>query len=133
MGRIGPTGTESLASGFDTLIGASGPGAYAGTGDIDDYAIWARALPTEDVACVFANAFIGKSVDQLPSDPRLRFSVGPFGELILSWGSVFTGYTLECSTTLGPGAAWNDVPDVVNNSVSIIPDGASKFYRLRKP
>jgi hypothetical protein len=28
---------------------------------------------------------------------------------------------------------WNDVPDVVNNSVVIFPDGTSKFYRLRKP
>ena len=28
---------------------------------------------------------------------------------------------------------WNAVPDVVNNSVVIFPDAASKFYRLRKP
>jgi hypothetical protein len=74
-------------------------------------------------------------VDQLPSDPRLRFSLGSFGELTISWGSVFTGYTLECSPTLGSGAVWNAVPGVVNNSVVIVifPDDASKFYRLSKP
>jgi hypothetical protein len=134
-GRIGPTGAEALGSGFDTLIGASGPGAYAGTGDIDEYAIWTRALPSEEVACVFANALNGKTVDQLPSDPRLHFSLGSFGELTISWGSVFTGYTLECSPTLGSGAVWNAVPGVVNNSVVIVifPDAASKFYRLSKP
>jgi len=132
-GRIGPTGAESLGAGFDTLIGSSGPGAYGGYGDIDDYAIWTRALPTEEVACVFANALIGKGVSLLPSDPRLRFSLGPFGELNIFWGSVFAGYTLEASTTLGPDAVWNPVPDVINNSVTVIPGEGSRFYRLRRP
>jgi hypothetical protein len=133
-GIIGPTGTETLAAGFDTLIGGSGPGRYSGTGDIDDYVIWTRALPTEEVACVFANALIGKSVNLLPSAPRLHITRDPFfNELRIAWNAQFTGYTLESSPSLGPDAVWDEVPGVLDNMVVVGADDAAKFYRLRNP
>jgi hypothetical protein len=131
LGTIGPTGAESLAGGHATLIGGSGPGYYSGFCDIDDYAIWSRALPSEELLCVYANGLGGKPLELLPSIPRLRIVPAEFGDVTISWGRNFSGYTLECSSTLGPGADWNDVPGVVNNSVTLFADGETKFFRLR--
>lgn len=133
VGIIGPTGAEPLGFGFTTLIGGSGPGAYSGSADIDDYAIWGRPLSTEELTCVYASGLAGKTVDLLPSIPRLHIRPGEFGEYVVSWSAIFSGYILECSTLLGPGAVWSEVPGVVNNAANIFPDAASKFFRLRKP
>lgn len=132
-GTIGPTGAESLGAGLDTLIGGSGPGYYSGTADIDDYAIWTGALSADQVTCVYANAFIGTSVDELPSKPQLRIARVEFGEVSVSWSTTFTGYTLECSETLDAGAVWSEVSGVVDNTYTFHPDQLGKFFRLRKP
>ena len=134
LGIIGPNGTESLAAGHATLIGGSGPGSYSGYGDIDDYAIWRRALSTEELACVYANGVARKGVGQLPSDARLHIDrPDEFGDLRIWWDTVFIGYTLEGSAALGPGAVWEPVPDVVNNSVMVFGADGNRFFRLRKP
>ncbi len=132
-GVVGPTGGESLATGFDTLIGGTGPASYSGSGDVDDYAIWTRALSTEELTCVYANGLIGKSVDLLRTLPQLSITRNGSGGLPISWSTNFTGFTLESSPQLGTGAVWNAVPGVVNNQVVVSPGGSSKFYRLRKP
>ena len=69
----------------------------------------------------------------IASPPRLSFSVDFFGDIIISWPQSYSGFTLECSSSLAPGAQWNEVIGVVNNSVSIFNGGEpSKFYRLRR-
>jgi hypothetical protein len=132
LGTIGPTGAESLGAGHATLIGGSGPGYYSGSGDIDDYAIWNRALSADELACIYANGLGGKSLDLLPSDPRLYITVDEFADATISWGSNFNGYTLECSPSLGPDADWDEVPGVVNNSVIVFAGAEAKFFRLRR-
>jgi hypothetical protein len=133
VGIVGPTGTESLAAGNATLIGGSGPGYYSGYGDVDDYAIWRRALSGEELACVFANGVGGKSVDELPSPARLHIEPAEFGDVRIWWDSVFVGYTLEGSATLEPGAVWDPVPGVVNNSAFVYSGEGIRFFRLRRP
>ena len=68
----------------------------------------------------------------IPAPPRLSFSLSTFGDFSISWPANYTGFTLQCSPTLGPSANWVAVPGVVNNSVDVPATEHSKFYRLRK-
>ena len=85
------------------------------------------------MACVYASGLIGKSVNLLPSAPRLHITPQPFGDFRIWWGLVFPGYILEGSLTLGPGAAWSAVPEVINNETYVFSTEPRQFYRLRKP
>jgi hypothetical protein len=58
---------------------------------------------------------------------------------VLSWPSPSTGFVLQHSDSLAaPPAAWTDTPGVVNDNgfikrISIPPNLAGRFYRLRRP
>ncbi|PYX63925.1 MAG: hypothetical protein DMG78_31085, partial [Acidobacteria bacterium] len=52
-------------------------------------------------------------------------------ELILSWPTSATGFTLESTGAL-PASSWTTVGGVVNNSVTNTIGPGNKFYRLRK-
>ncbi len=62
-GSINPSGSASLNAGFDTLVGSSGNGTYSGTADIDDLAVWSRAVTPQEVAAVYAAGLIGKPLN----------------------------------------------------------------------
>lgn len=51
--------------------------------------------------------------------------------LTILWPADVTGFVLESSATL-PAASWSVVPGVSGNRVSLKPNAASAFYRLRK-
>jgi uncharacterized repeat protein (TIGR01451 family) len=58
--------------------------------------------------------------------------------LTISWPDTFSGYTLESTALLGPGAVWNAVPETVVQaggfySVTLSPGAGNGFYRLRGP
>ena len=48
------------------------------------------------------------------------------------WPLAVTGYTLESSPSLAPGALWSPVAGVVNNSVTIANPSGTQFYRLKQ-
>ncbi len=50
--------------------------------------------------------------------------------MVLSWSPVWSGYVLERSATLAPGA-WEPVPGVTDHSVRLPADGPPAFFRLR--
>ncbi len=59
---IGPIGVESFNAGFPTLVGASGPGVYAGNADLDDLAVWGRALTSGEIGTIYANGIAGTNL-----------------------------------------------------------------------
>lgn len=68
--------------------------------------------------------------------PRLDIERGSALNVVLSWGTNFTGFTLEASTNLNPDV-WSVVspaPSVTgtNNVVTNASSGSQRFYRLRK-
>lgn len=59
-------------TGLDTLIGASGDGAWGANAVIDDYAIWRRALTAEEIAMVHGAGLRGRSLAEA-ENPGLIF------------------------------------------------------------
>jgi len=63
-------------------------------------------------------------------------TITPFGtNMILTWATNFTGYTLQSATNLDPPEVWNTVspaPVIINgnNTVTNPVSGTEKFYRL---
>jgi hypothetical protein len=66
-----------------------------------------------------------------PPKPTLRIEKGQFGYQI-SWPAVFTGYALDRSPTLGPGAVWTEVTRDFNPYEEAETPAPAFFYRLRK-
>jgi hypothetical protein len=69
--------------------------------------------------------------------PRLAIQSVPSNNVRLSWGTNFTGYTLEANTNLNTNA-WAVVspsPSIsgTNNVVTNATSGTTKYYRLRAP
>jgi hypothetical protein len=73
------------------------------------------------------------TVDLLPdtAPPVLSYSIDN-GNFVLSWPAETTGWMLESSTDLGIADAWDPVPSVVNNSVSVPMTEPKNFFRLKK-
>jgi autotransporter-associated beta strand protein/YVTN family beta-propeller protein len=61
-GDISPSGTASFNAGFGTLIGSSGNGTYAGAADIDDLAVWTRALSADEAGAIYHAGLAGRPV-----------------------------------------------------------------------
>ena len=60
--EIGLAGQARLQNTFRTMIGGSGSGALSGSADIDDYAIWSRALSSAEVSQVHGAGLRGLSL-----------------------------------------------------------------------
>lgn len=73
-----------------------------------------------------------------PQIPRPTLSlVRSAGNVIISWPTNFTGFTLQGATNLVPSVTWSNVspsPSIVNGQYTVTnsPGGARKFYRLAK-
>ncbi|MFC5743212.1 alkaline phosphatase family protein [Dyella tabacisoli] len=75
---LGTTGTASLNANLNTLIGGSGTGAYSGSADIDDLAIWSRVLSAGEVSNIYQGGQAGApllAIGQSPNTPTANFSV----------------------------------------------------------
>ena len=87
---------------------------------------------SESITESVRNAFLILSASQ----PRLNIQRSANTNVVLSWPTDFTGFTLESNTNLNtntwsvvsPAPAVNGTNNVVTNTVS----GSTRFYRLRK-
>jgi hypothetical protein len=70
--------------------------------------------------------------DLLPDAPPVLSHRIENGNFIVSWPPETTGWTLESSTDLGFADAWDPVPGVANNSVSVPMTAPKNFFRLKK-
>lgn len=121
-GDIGPGNLDNpflplTLGGISNIAGAAGF-----PGQIDEVALFDRALSPEQVADLFAAAF--------GTPPPLRITVSG-GQPTLTW----TGGVLQSATTLGDeksGPDWSDLPDAASPYTPEQP-AAAGFYRVRKP
>lgn len=69
----------------------------------------------------------------IPPVPSLKIVINEFGATFISWPGDVTGFILESSTSLAPGAVWTPVDNVFNNGYEEfrVPNPGI-FYRLRK-
>lgn len=61
-GEFSPNVRAGLGAGFDTLVGASGPGLRPGQADIDDLGFWNRVLSPDEVAAIYTQGVHGQSL-----------------------------------------------------------------------
>jgi hypothetical protein len=89
---------------------------------------------SESIAESVRNAFLTPLVAMPP--PFLNIQLSANTNVVLSWATNFTGFTLEANTNLttnvwnvvSPAPAVSGTNNVVTNAVS----GSTRFYRLRK-
>jgi hypothetical protein len=125
-------------TGLATNIGQDGKGTYTDSnavgiadGQIDEVAIWRRALTPQEAAVVHARGVAG--VPLLATSigmPRLSVARTPLG-VVISWPvATKAGFKLEGSPALGTNANWQPVAGVSGNSVTVQPS-AQYYYRLK--
>jgi subtilisin-like proprotein convertase family protein len=79
------------------------------------------------------------NIQTMPGATNPTLAISRAGaNLILSWPDTFSGYMLESTALLGPGAVWNPVGATVVQgggfySVTLSPGAGNGFYRLRGP
>jgi YVTN family beta-propeller protein/autotransporter-associated beta strand protein len=98
---ISPNGSASLSAGFPTLIGSSGNGSYSGTGAVDDYGIWRRALSSEEVAAIYHAGLIGQALVTATPGPVPQITANPAGVRLTEGGTA--QFSVQVSGT-GPFA-----------------------------
>lgn len=114
-----------IGNGHEVSIGSrqSGGGPYDlnFNGIIDDVRIYNRAITPREIQLLAA------------PDAAPRLAIQRSGtDVIISWDPGVAGFVLESSDVL-PNALWEPVGGVVNNSVTLSPTEARRFYRLAKP
>ena len=123
-GESQTTGTIRTDPSVPLAIGAwIGDGAGYATATIDDVMVFAGILTQDEVRALMAG---GPPVEP---PPILTITVAGTN-VTISWPATVTGWTLKSSATLASGS-WQDVPGVVNNSVTQ-PVNGTRFYRLEK-
>ncbi len=100
--------------------------AYAGAVTVT--ANYSADAPGKHNGRVYTSNFANPGYLRLP--PTLAI-VRTGNNVTLSWPPQVTGFTLESASALS-GAAWNPVPGVVNNSVTVAITPGNQFYRLKQ-
>lgn len=116
----------NLTTGNDVCIGQDPTGTYAeaGSADLDDLAIWKRALAPDEVDCLYTvGKLYARSFDTFGPVNILARRSGANMELIWQAG------TLEGADKVdGP---WTTVSGVSAPYYSVAPSEAAKFYRVK--
>jgi hypothetical protein len=120
------------------FIGTDGRGAYTdgNAAEIDmlfdDLGIWRRQLTATEVACIYSGGQAGTALPKL--GPKLQLKDLGLGDWQVFWAPSITGYILQSSPTLGPGAVWSE-EFTLDNSLTVgtyDPTALIKFFRLKQ-
>lgn len=126
---------QPLEGGSFSLVGTMAAGGAAlGAG----FAIDGRAAVAGTGTSVGAGFELTAGLFGVFSAPvgevRLQMALPGPGGIRLSWPADATGYQLEFTPTVGPGAVWQAVQPVPEgNSYLTDPRHPTRYYRLRKP
>lgn len=128
----GPLWVELVDEGNPLIIGSRSDGVTRLFGDLAELVIYNTVL--SDAGRMAVIDYLAEKYDILvthtPTEaPVLSFSVSG-STITLSWPAEVLGWRLQQSHTLAPGS-WFDVPNVVNNSVTLPVEGAA-FFRLSR-
>lgn len=124
--RISADGRGQLSGTTRTLIGASGSGEFSGAADIDDYAIWSRALTLEEVARIHGAGLRGLSLAQVGQAAAL------FTHTVPSPHASQAAPTTAISTTIESGTVPVDAESIrmTLDGVVVIPSVTLQENRL---
>ncbi|WP_266159434.1 alkaline phosphatase family protein [Dyella silvatica] len=101
---LGTSGTASLNANFNTLIGGSGNGAYSGTADIDDLAIWSRVLSASEVSNIYQGGQAGEAL--LAIGQTGNALIAGFSFTVNGLAASFTDSSTDSGGSIG-SHAWN--------------------------
>jgi hypothetical protein len=100
---------------------------------LDDVAIWDRGLSPTEIKAIYQAGLAGKGVLQAGdflTPPTLSVTLSG-KNVVISWPSSYTGYTLESTPALS-GATWQAVSGVSGNTATIPIGVGNSFFRLRQ-
>ena len=117
-------------AGTPLLIGTRGDLFTKMKGDIAEIIIYNSALSDADRGTVVN--YLGNKYGLSVSAGAPQLAVSRSGNNVtISWPQAVTGFTLQSAAVL-PGTAWQAVPGVVNNSVTVAIGAGNTFFRLIK-
>ncbi len=117
---------KTIDTGAPVTIGQDPTGIYAetGSGDIDDLAVWRRALTPLEAASVYTAGAAGLSPAYVPPVPSAITIERVGNNIRLSW----TDGTLQSADTVN--GTYSDVPGAAS-PFTVTPTGSQKYYLLR--
>lgn len=128
-----PPNKPDTLPGLAINIGQDGAGDYGPkftNADIDEVAIWRRALIAEDVATIYGSA---GGIGSLLTKPRITGAAVNGANLVINVAGAKAGAKLQKRANLDAGTQWQDVADVTGASVSVPISGATGFFRVSNP
>jgi len=103
-------------------------------GQLDDVAVWNRALSADEVSQLYAAGKAGKPLDSITETPPDSTPAQPKASITASSGNVTitsdSGGTVQGTDALGAGANWQDIgaaPQTVPTNAK-----AARFFRIKK-
>jgi hypothetical protein len=136
VNTLGLTTTGSVDAGLETNIGQDGTGTYTDggrvhmTGNIDDVAIWRRALSTQEAARIASAA--GDLSTLSPAQFKITTFTLSGGQLHLSITGTTAGAKLQTRPNFDVGTQWQDVGPI-SGSADINVSSGTAFYRVVNP
>ena len=130
-----PLGAAPLTGGPYVLVGAPATGGTSQGGgyNLTGYVAAAGADTSSgadfDLTCGLLGIYYGPS-----GEATLKAALTAGGEVRIWWAAELADYTLESTTTLGPGADWEPAePAPAGNEYITNPAQPTRFFRLRRP
>ena len=122
-----------LDTGNSVTIGQDPTGTYVedGSADIDDMAVWRRALTAYEAYSIYYRATNANESFDVPGNVKLNVGLTASGQVEISWRPGASLGTLLQTDTLTNGAPWTPVPNVYVPDVKLAPTNAMKFYKLQ--
>jgi hypothetical protein len=136
VNTLGLTTIGSVDAGLETNIGQDGTGAYTDggdvhmTGNIDDVAIWRRALSAQEAARIASAA--GDLSTLSPAQFKITTFTLSGGQLHLSITGATAGAKLQTRANFDAGTQWQDVGPISGNADINVSSGTA-FYRIVNP
>lgn len=119
-----PNASASLGAGLNTLVGSSGLGYWSGSGDLDELAIWTRALSAGEVSELHARGRAGMRLTDELLAPGVAPSIQAFdqgGALSFQAVSNAGSYRVEWTA------------DLLHPAWGVAPHGVSDFTATNAP
>lgn len=125
----------SLINDVNNWLGRSQWDDTTFVGSYNEFRIWEGALSAEQVA-----AHLAAGPNEIPvsaEPPKLAIALSG-ANVVIGWPSASTGFVLESTAALGPGATWTAVDTASaieqggQKALTVPIEGTAKYYRMRK-
>jgi hypothetical protein len=131
-----PPNTVTTKAGLATNIGQDGAGDYGPVFtdiDMDEVAIWRRALTAEDAAALFGATGGLWSLATTPPPPSITSVTVNGANLVINVSRASATAKLQRRDTFSPTASWQDVGPITGGSITVPITGTMGFFRVVNP